>query len=79
MKAQQSEPIDPVSVIGFKSGLKMACDKNAIHESTEIWIVPHFMKRTATAELTARPSLKSKSSKKKTKESIFPTFSHAVN
>lgn len=32
MKAQLFDPMDTVSVIGFVSGFKMACENNAMHE-----------------------------------------------
>lgn len=82
MKLQQFDPINSMSVIGFFIGIQnciQQLDNYAIHEGAAMWLVTHFMKRVAVGELTARLSLKPKSSKRKTKESVLTMYGQVIN
>lgn len=40
-----------ISMIGFLSTLKFACDTNEDYESAAMWLLPSFMKKPAAAGL----------------------------
>lgn len=60
-KSKEMDKKDPVSVIRYLSVFKMANHNNGIHEIAGMWLVLHFMKRTAVAYLTEGNSRKSSS------------------
>lgn len=77
MKGLNFYPMDPVSILEFLHPIKVACDIISI-QGAAIWLLPYFMKMLAAAVLTARLSLKSKSSHHSYKE-VLTTYCQVVN
>lgn len=67
--------MDVVSVFALLSALKMAKDNNLFHEEAAMYLVLHFINRTAAAELTARLSLKPKLATESTVDRVLATYS----
>lgn len=79
MNSQLLYLMDPISIIGFLHVFKMACDNNGTHEGAAMWLIPFFMKKTAAAAITARPSLKAGSSSGTFREVMLIPHVEVVN
>lgn len=54
MKEHTFDPSDPISILGFLTTFKLACDANRIHEGAAMWAMLSFVADLAAASPNSR-------------------------